>query len=275
MPKASAGSIEDFAIAEWESYGQPETGLTMVTNGKLYPFCKYGLQDSQGKMVIPMEYESISYAEGLLIMTKYRFTNSGPVGRDGLYDLKGNVVYSASHYSDQTIRLLDKENKLLLIGSWVGGSVGSRLGIFDLQLNQLTPVDYDEVRPLSNGCYQLSKRSGSGSSIFDIFKLGKGVIIPCEYSSIRSFGGELFVVKKGNSGLIVVDEQCKQVIPGSYDSVLDLKTAISPPAGTARWAWWTSPARRWSPLRMRPLICWTTALSTPPSPADSTTLWAP
>lgn len=217
----SMADIGDGYLSDWEEYGKPETGLILFNEGTYILDPKYGLRDAQGKTILAPVYESIQYAAGKLIVSRFgRQTYHGPVSECALMDLQGNILYG---FSESSIELVDQARGLFAIGPWEFG-VGSKLQLYDSNLNLLIPNVFQEIEPRGEeypNDYWLTTYDSNNVSRLGLYRYGVGMIFPCKYRSIYTLDQNLYGVRNDNNQWGVITEKSQQILPFAYYSIED------------------------------------------------------
>lgn len=159
---------------------------------------KYGYIDSNGKVVIPLQYDWCDkFSEGL-----------GPVGKDGKYgyiDRTGKMVlslqdyYGGSHFSDG----------LALVS---GGDEDWKCGYIDHSGKLVIPLQYYDAGDFSEGLAVVGKEVGNDLKYGYIDRTGK-VVIPLQYDWCESFSNGIAAVETDEHSYIYIDRTGKVVTP--------------------------------------------------------------
>ena len=217
----SMADIGDGYLSDWEEYGKPETGLILFNEGTYILDPKYGLRDAQGNTILAPVYESIQYAAGKLIVSRFSHqTYNGPVYENALMDLQGNILYG---FSEDSIQLVDRARGLFAIGPWEFG-VGSKLKLYDSNLKLLIPDVFQEIEPRGEqypNDYWLTTYDSNNTSRLGLYRYGVGMIFPCKYRSIYTLDKNLYGVRNDNNQWGVITEKSQQILPFTYSSIED------------------------------------------------------
>lgn len=175
-----------------------KTFIQDITNLIVIKDNKYGVVDAQGNLVVPVQFDNITYDS----MRKFFKLKSGKLM--GLYfqaeKVATDIVYDEVG-SDGMSLIVIKDKKR---------------GLMDYKGDILIPAEYDQLNDYSNGVYKAVKDKKVGI----LNREGK-VLIPLEYDSVDTFAftfKDLFKVEKdGKKG--VVNRQNKVIIPIVYEFV--------------------------------------------------------
>lgn len=170
---------------------------------------KVGVIDAASlKVVLPAEYDYISFSEGLFEIEKDRKT--------GYADAEGRIIIPCkygyreiSNYYGEGPILVQENGKLRLVDEKTGKTVAT--------CN--TTATYSSFSGFSSGMAVLQEKDGKDGLLDNTGKL----VVPCIYEEIKKFDmhvfkGELTAAKKnGKWGFI--DKTGKVIIPFEYDEI--------------------------------------------------------
>jgi len=166
---------------------------------------KFGLTDAQGNLVVPVQFDNITYD----YLRKFYKLKSGKLV--GLY-FPGEKVTTDIVYDE----ILPDGMSLIAIKD-------KKRGLMDYKGNILVPIEYDQLNDYSYGRYKVVKDKKNGI----VSKEGK-ILIPLEYDSVDSFAftfKDLFKVEKGGKKGVVNSEN-KIIIPIEFEFVDDIHSLI-------------------------------------------------
>lgn len=149
---------------------------------------KTGVIDTQGSVIIPVEYDNIqTLTDDSLLVSKDK--------KHGVVDLNNKVIIPLQ-YDDVLLRknayFLRKEHKT---------------GLADLQGQLLTPIDFDNITRLNE---RFAKVYLDGE--YQLFDLIKGELLPEKYSNILTRGNQLFEVISNNKQVTTLNGKGKVII---------------------------------------------------------------
>lgn len=203
---------------------------------------KYGLIDTQGKEILPVEYDKIEALVGFansLLITKE--------GKVGLCDNKGSIIIQPQQKEIKGIGE-DYRNGYIFL------TQEGTYGIMDFTKQILLEAKYQDIKPVTgnslyvvklNDTYQIIDKQGQAvetkSSFDDITEITKEVIIftkngkqgimnangeqiiKAQYESITSLFGDYYIAKKaGKYGIITKDQT---ILPFEYTRITYRKEA--------------------------------------------------
>ncbi|MFP5438515.1 MAG: WG repeat-containing protein [Bacteroidia bacterium] len=182
-----------------------KTFIQNITNLIVIKDKKYGIADAQGNLVVPVQFDNITYD----YLRKFYKLKSGKLM--GVYfqaeKVTTDIIYDEVS-SDGMSLIVIKDKKR---------------GLMDYKGNITIPAEYDQLNDYGNGVYKAVKDKKYGVVSRD----GK-VLIPLEYDNVDSFAftfKELFKVEKdGKKGVVNIEN--KIIIPIAYEFVDDIHKLI-------------------------------------------------
>ena len=225
----NGSSCELACGTKYDYVGEVAYGIVLVKSGD-----KYGLFDTHGTEIRPIENESIkpSAYETLLVKAN---------GKCGLLDKKGQPITAMDYdsiekYEHETFLvkangkcgLLDKKGQPITTidydsidkykyNTFLVKAKG-KYGLFNQHGEQIIPVQYDSIE---KGLYNktLLVILVKADNKYGVYNLSGKQIIPVQYDSIeKGLYNETLLVKADNK-YGVYDQHGKQIIPVQYDSI--------------------------------------------------------
>ena len=227
-------AVDSDPVAEWNSTNAVKTGLTMFsekdpTAQRPWYETVYGLKDSAGNIVVPAKYFSLTLLgnDRIDVCQTWVEDNFYDAVAHGVIDLKGNFLLPCSiHHSkivtngdgDRTLSVNFKDTYSNVIGK-------NSTAMYDWNLNQLLPPEYNTISYAGNDSYILGINTGTASlmsaepSQIGIYKFGKGITIPLQYERITSIGSDQFCVQNHDTYCGAFTGNGEQVLPFSFANV--------------------------------------------------------
>lgn len=153
---------------------------------------RWGIEDGNGNIIIPFEYDEIKFAK------KGNF-NIKKKGKWGIADKTG-VVIIPCEYDEEFV--FDESMYVKKSGRW---------GIIDDKNKVIIPFEYDEILTYY-GSSMPARKGNKWGLIYD-----NKVVIPCEYDEEFRFAETMPVNKGGKWGAI--DKNNRIVIPYEYEEI--------------------------------------------------------
>gem|GEM_PF-4636389 len=228
------GKGEEFENGHYKIYvaGPGFSGTPDVTAGETL----YGVSDGNGKLIIPISYNSISVFNEFLYMLYIGEMNSYGTtkGKYGFADMGGKIVTAPVYNS---ITPLSAGNHLVFTGETddYGNALKGKCGIINSSGKIIVPQIYNKIEDFEDGIYKvyITEYDQNGNILSEKFGLVSAdgsVLLKPEYNSINDkivFSGRLDengYPLKGKYG--VVDSSWKFVIPPVYDYVESMKDTM-------------------------------------------------
>lgn len=227
MTISAAAEWEDYTIKNWQNCGQPETGFIMFSvthepyfNGThiVSRYVTYGLKDANGNIVLPAEYYSIRYHNGIILLEHENgndfilsktlekiFPRAGDTAQyqDIKYIEQGDIYVATGknvcakvlnstcetifprtndpvHY--QNIEYFEPYDAYIVTGYFDGKN--SQKKLYDKQFNPIISEPYNSISYFSEDILMVSGSYFDGQSTKSgcgLYKLGTGLIVPTEY----------------------------------------------------------------------------------------------
>lgn len=162
-----------------------------VQNGEYY-----GVIDSKGKEIIPIEYQSISTSQtGISIVKKDN--------KYGLIDQEGKIIIPLKYEQINTFQDYGYKVK-----------IGDKYGLVDQNDKEILPIVYDSFFIAGPYYYGVVKDNKYG-----IIDHNGNIMIPFEYDHIESEESQDFYIATKNHKVGVIDISGKEMIPFEYNEL--------------------------------------------------------
>ena len=165
---------------------------------------KYGVINTEGREIIPCEYDSIVALKGV--------TNSLLTEKDGQYGIIDGIgsVIIGNEYAE--IKPLTN----VFENGYIVRNEENKYGVISYTKEVVVPVNYDEIKPVYNNGTHYIVREGQDWKIVD--REGQEYLSG-QYDDIVSISGTNAVVEEeGKYGVVSITED-KKLIDTSYDSI--------------------------------------------------------
>ncbi|MFK7947614.1 MAG: WG repeat-containing protein [Saprospiraceae bacterium] len=192
---------------------------------------KIGIMTKNGEVIMPPKYEHLQYGIQNFIFV-YEGDLMGIFTEDGV-EVQPTIWREYSKLNDNFIRLKNEKSMALFSlntrqivsqdkydnylpyanNDAIVVRKGIRVGLIDLQGNELLTTRYTEIQPFVNGLYRVKNNNGWG-----IVDGNDDVILPLEYDFIAPLKGSVCGVKKGQF-YGIVNLKGKIVIPFEYNRI--------------------------------------------------------
>ena len=209
-------------LLPYEEIKDFSNGVAVAGKGN-YPETKYGLINSKGEIILPVEYDeivitsdgvvrvAIDLKDGYQTETTVKFSTV----LYGLADLSGKIVLPVEYD-----RIEDFSNGVAVVEK--GSYPEEKYGIVNTKGKFILPVEYDDIQKFDSGVFA-AKKDGKTK----IVDANGTTVVPYEILQNYYVGGayeNLVIVREDSSYMPcgVIDSTGKVIIPLEYDYILGI-----------------------------------------------------
>jgi sporulation protein YlmC with PRC-barrel domain len=220
----------------------------------------FGLMDRSGKLILPIEYQSISrfYKGFASVVKEFKAGIIDASGRfvlepqyqevtvlDNGYALLKDIQYVGLADISGTVMIKpNKYNSLSFTpdGLFLNACEGSRCGIVDLQGKEIIPVKYQRIGNVSEGMVKIGKLKGfalgnqSDANWGWLDQTGKEVI-PIQYEDVKDFREGLAPFKILKKGWGLINKEGKVILEPTYENLHSLQEGRALAKLQGKWGW--------------------------------------
>ncbi len=177
-------------IPEYDYQKHEIAGFIFVQNLQL------GYIDRDGKQIIPAKYYSIGRVKGGFTVGQIDEELESQQKEEPLYDWEKETHINMGFCDEngqETIPCLYYAVKKVLDYYIIQKEENGKLGLFDLQGNQILPFEFEDIQPTN--VVVAAKQGGQ----YGLYSPEGELLLPCEYKSIKNYGQDYELTKPDGS----------------------------------------------------------------------------